>query len=82
MKISTHALRVERDIGRGNRIITGVKFQLTRSVWSATLTTRIFSALTSISTHALRVERDNLKENNNVGKHIISTHALRVERDP
>ena len=78
--ISIHALRMERDEFPAASFVFIVKFQSTRSAWSATkrLENRGFNLVISI--HALRMERDGhavqiVKEDQ------ISIHALRMERD-
>ncbi len=79
-KISTHSLRVERDLGGTNEGVLLAVFQPTLSVWRETQRSRVGLHPTCISTHSLRVERDS-SVLVLLSATCISTHSLRVERD-
>ena len=80
MAISIHALRMERDSKSLYDVVGTIKFQSTRSAWSATSIPGGDFFDKKISIHALRMERDR-PAGKSPARHPISIHALRMERD-
>ena len=78
--ISTHALRVERDVHTEHNTNAGLISTHALRVERDVNNYNKDAVKRYISTHALRVERDLVSLENLAGR-IISTHALRVERD-
>ena len=79
-KISTHALRVERDGGVLKNNALYFYFNSRAPCGARPVTLPPTPPEPPISTHALRVERDKNRRTAGTLKQ-ISTHALRVERD-
>ena len=80
LKISTHALREEGDLGRSKKCWFLPVFLPTPSARRATEAGKFTGTFGQISTHALREEGD-VQAQDTTAQYRISTHALREEGD-